>query len=78
MKVTQLFTGQGLLGAILFVVAAPVTGFSYLQWSSTPSYSGSNFWLYVAGASSILHLASVPLMLIGRSYHVEGAASVKR
>lgn len=72
----QFFTTTGRLGAFLFVVCPFISTYMTMWWidrASSP-YSGAQFWPGLfATIATILSLASVPMMLIGRvqEYRVE-------
>ena len=71
MTVKQYFTPRGVIGGVLFVISPVIAGLCYFFWASRPSYETSNTLLYVGALFSMLELASIPMMLIGREYEVE-------
>lgn len=72
MKITQYFTGHGILG-VLFSFAGPtlaLTGLYLLLNSTTYQYGNGPGLLHIVliGGGVIMTIVAFPLMLIGREY----------
>ncbi len=76
--VRQKLTEAGVLGVILMVIGPVMAGFSWLSIAfARQVYAGMPdvTWLYfVAAAGGILTLLSLPPVIVGRRYVIEGAA----
>lgn len=71
-KVTQYFTGHGMLGVILLVIGTVATAWLTASAMSAPAYAQPTTASYLMmGAAGLAVLISLPLMLIGRAYDVE-------
>lgn len=73
MKVTQYFTGHGILGVLFFIVGYPLSGWIVAGWFQAGPTGPSGSSLAFGAVVGIATLASVPLMLIGREYTATGS-----
>lgn len=72
MKVTQYFTGHGMLGVIFFIAGYPLSGWFLVSWVRSGPEGPGMLSLLLGATVGIAALASIPLMLIGREYAVTG------
>lgn len=71
-KVSQYFTGHGMLGIVFFIVGNIASAWFLASTMNAPSYSPPTATTYLLmGLSGLAVLISVPLMLIGRAYDMQ-------